>query len=184
MSTKAHGSKITVVDSGRSGERVFLNHSAYAIVYVPSWLILKRKFDWGYIPDTLGLMKEYFVSARFEERPFRAQRCLYTLKTLHVYRRSLDGTPHYPDLGRRLIEIHLKTLTEYLQNNPVVAWDWIVSWTETRALADSYPHELIRLFRQLRSHRDLKHKPKPALSYFLDIMEEVAQEKSIDLERK
>lgn len=184
MPTKAHASKIKVVDSGRQGEKVFLNHGAYAVVYVPSWLILKHHFDWSNVPATLATMKEYFASAPFEDRPFRAQRCLYTLKTLHIYRRSVTGVYHYNKESRDLIEVTLKTLTRYLQDNPVVAWDWIVSWTEARALAKSYPHELIRLFRRLRSHRDTKRKPKPALSYFLDILSETAKEHNIDMESK
>ena len=177
MPTAAHHSRIVVVDSSVPGPN--LPHSMYSIVYVPSWLLMREKFNWSNMPRTLGMMKEYFVTAPHLERPIRAQRCLYSLKAIDLYHPG-----RYPEDDRYYFETLYKQVNYYLLENPVVAWDWIVSWTECRLLAQVTPEDLVRLFRQLRSKRDTKKMPKPELAYFLNIISEVCLEYHIDTERK
>ena len=130
------------------------------------------------------MMKEYFISAKIPDRPYRAQRCLYTIKTLHVHAQDQFGKARYEPKAREMLGRQMYSLAEYLEQNPVVAWDWIVSWTECRAMAEAFPKEFTSMFRRLRSLYDTKRKPKPELQYFLDIMRQVSREHMIDLERK
>ena len=180
-------SRIVVVDSVLGGDAKPLRHGLYSIVYLPSWIRLRFKFKWdttSNVLHTLSVMKEYFNGAEFMERPFRAQRCLYTLKALHIYGYDKQSLPRYSEVAREHLSKLMKELSNYLAINPVVAWDWIASWTECRAMAEAYPVEYVRLFRRLRSHLDSKRKPKPELTYFINILEVVAEEHNIDLERK
>jgi hypothetical protein len=133
---------------------------------------------------TLEIMKEYFTAARFEERPYRAQRCLYSLKALHVYGYDRFGAPRYSSVAREMLGKQISSLTDYLEQNPVAAWDWVVSWTECRAMAEAFPDEFRSMFRRLRSLYDTKRKQKPELQYFLAIMSQVAKEHMIDMERR
>lgn len=180
-------SRIKVIDSTLGGEASPLKQSIYAIVYVPSWLLVKYKFKWSSdisVLKSLSLMKEYFTSASFQDRPFRAQRCVYSLKAINIFGYKRNDMPRFSPASRYMLGSYLKGIQGYLQDNPVVAWDWVVSWTETRAMAEAYPDELVKLFRKLRSHRDTKRKPKPELNYFLNIIQIVAWESQIDLEYK
>jgi len=176
---------IVVIDSAVPGAA--LQHNTFCIVYTPSWLRLRYSFRWDTtegVLKTLSMMKEYFNTAAYQEKPIRAQRCMYSVRALHVYGLNKMGTARFSPLAREKLSNLQNELTRYLVINPVVAWDWVVSWTECRALAEAYPEEYIRLFRRLRVHYSLKRKAKPELSYFIDIMEKVAREKDIDLEHK
>lgn len=177
MPSASHASRIVVVDSTKPGGP--LSHSMYAIVYTPSWLLLREKFNWQEMPRTLSYMKEYFITASFDERPFRAQRCLYSLKAISIYHPG-----RYAKDDRELYVAQYKKLEEYLREHPVIAWDWVVSWTESREIARAFPEDFIRLFRKFRSQKDTKRMPKPELTYFLELIQEVSKELGIDLERK
>jgi hypothetical protein len=175
-----------VIDSTKPGNPE-LKHSVYAIVYTPSWFRIRSQFDWkttAGVFSSLSIMKEYFTSALVQERPIRAERCLLSLKSFRLYSHRRDGTAMYSTTSREMIQDHIDSLAEYLANNPVVAWDWVVSWTECRAMAEAFPDELLKLFRRLRSVRDSKKKPKKELAYFLEIIRTVARENQIDLEHK
>jgi hypothetical protein len=179
--------RILVIDSTLAGEARPLKHGMYSIVYVPSWLRLRYKFRWKTTMDvfkTLDIMKEYFTAAKIVERPYRAQRCLYSIKTLHIYGVDKLGSPRFAAVAREMLSKQASDLTEYLDVNPVAAWDWVVSWTECRAMAEAFPDEFRSMFRRLRSLYDTKRKQKPELLYFLDIMKTVAKDHMIDLEKK
>ena len=177
-------SRITVVDSS-TGKT--LKHSIYSIVYLPSWLRIRYTFKWSKTEEVFrstSTMREYFTAAPFKERPFRAQRCLFVIRSLYLYSYKRNGLPRFSIVSIELLTKLMKELTEYLNNNPVVAWDWIAAWSESQALAEAYPDELVKIFRRLRSHRDSKRKPKTELSYFIGILEAVARDHNIDLEYK
>lgn len=182
-----HDSRIVVIDSTKHGMAEPLPHSLYSIVYVPSWLRVRWEFKWtttAYTLHTLNVMKEYFNTPSWEERPIRAQRCLYSIKALHVFGYRLDGVPRFSELAReQLITLSAK-LRDYLEKNPVVAWDWIVSWSECFAMAEAFPNEYVRMYRRLRSHYTTKRSHQAELRYFLDIMETVARERKLDMEHK
>jgi len=178
---------VLIIDSTAKGEAEPLHHSIYAIMYVPSWLRIRQTFNWShreYVMQTLETMQEYFVASELEERPIRAQRCFYSLRSLHIYGYKKDGLPFFDGDMRKLLSTRLRSLTSYLQDNPVVAWDWVVSWAESRAMAEAYPGEYVRLYRRLRSVWTSKRQPKPELLYFINLLEEVAKEKDIDMEHK
>lgn len=180
-------SRIQVIDSSLGGEAKPLHHGMYSIVYIPSWLRLRYKFRWKTtmgVFHSLDLMKEYFISAQMPDRPYRAQRCMYTLKTLQIHKQDMFGKPRFEQKAREMLGKQIYSLSEYLESNPVAAWDWIVSWTECRAMAEAFPKEYTAMFRRLRSVYDTKRKNKPELQYFLDIMRQVAREYMLDLERK
>jgi hypothetical protein len=177
--------KIVVIDSTRGGKENPLPHNTYAIVYTPSWLRLRAKFSWRTTVATLKaveLMKEYYMTAEIREKPIRAQRCYYVIKSLNIFGTDRLGSARFSVLARDTLAKHKEALDMYLAMNPVVAWDWAVSWTECRAMVQAFPEEYVSMYRRLRSHHSTRHKPKNELMYFLSIMENVAQEFNTDME--
>lgn len=179
--------RIVVVDSTCKGVVEPLPHTMYAIVYTPSWLRVRWGFQWktsAHALKTLETMKEYYTAAPLEERPIRAQRCLYSIKSLNVYGYRQDGVPRFQPFIRTQLKTVQDNLVDYLDNNPVVAWDWVVSWSECFAMAEVFTDEYVRMYRRLRSHWSSKGSRQLELRYFLDIMEIVADERRIDMEFK
>jgi hypothetical protein len=181
----APSNRVLVIDSTLGGDAKPLNHGVFAVVYTPSWLRLRGKLEWtetSKVMYSLSLMKEYFITAAHEEKPIRAQRCLFVVRTLHIFGTNKYGLPRFSDISKEQLAKLATNLVEYLKINPVIAWDWVVSWTESRAMAEAFPNEYVQLFRRLRSKYDTKRSHKAELLYFIDLMRTVAKEKRIDTE--
>lgn len=168
----------TLVCDSRKGTPEIPEHRVHAVSYLPSWQLIKMNFSWAtemQVRASTNRCNEYINTGSPIDKPHRIFRVSNLVNAIPIRQ-------HMTLEAAQLLNQYKKDIREIVK--PVVAWDWIVTWEETEALAQSYPEKLVGLFRALRSRRGRRKEMKEEFHYFLYIIREVADKYSIDLERR
>jgi hypothetical protein len=159
----------------------FPDHKVWCVSYLPSWqrVRMECKFsDMQLLRDALAKLTVYTTMTKDEDDlRYRLFRVHNLLNAIPIGQPSPMGIQRIPrNEASLIIEYRTVTTQRYRALGPVTTWDWHTSRLELISLwrDDAGEQFLIDMFNRLRWQRSRRMTPKPALHYFLNMIEETS----------